>query len=252
MTRALDVRVFSPHSAPAMQLSVRDAARLLDTTERAIYRWIAEGAIPCHRVQDQYRFNRAELLEWATAHGLRVSVEIFQSLDARDARGAGFADSLDRGGIHYDVPGEDRADVLRAVVALLPVPDGPGAVDRDFLYQVLLSREAQCSTGVGDGIALPHVRHPVVLHAPEPSITLCFLARAVDFGALDGKPVHTLFTIISDTTRTHLHLLSRLSASLHDPAFRALVARRAPASALLADARRVETSFPRPGGGPAA
>src|SRR5438034_985186 len=62
-------------------------------------------------------------------------------------------------------------------------------------------REALQSTGVGDGIAIPHVRNPIVLHVSRPMITLCFLERPIDFGALDGKPVHVLFSLISPTVR---------------------------------------------------
>ena len=50
-----------------MKLSVRDAAVLLNVTEKTIYRWIKQGVIPAYQINDQYRFNRAELLEWATS-----------------------------------------------------------------------------------------------------------------------------------------------------------------------------------------
>ena len=60
----------------------------------------------------------------------------------------------------------------------------PDEVDREFLFQVLVAREALEPTAIGDGIAIPHVRNPIVLHVPEPAITLCFLEAAVDFGAL--------------------------------------------------------------------
>ena len=44
--------------------------------------------------------------------------------------------------------------------------------------------------------------------------TLCFLEHPIEFGALDGQPVHTLFTIVSPTIKAHLHLLSRLAFAL--------------------------------------
>ena len=59
-----------------MKLTVRDAAQL-SVTEKTIYRWIKQGAIPAYQVNEQYRFNRAELLEWATSRRLKVSPEIF-------------------------------------------------------------------------------------------------------------------------------------------------------------------------------
>ena len=42
----------------------------------------------------------------------------------------------------------------------------PEEVDREFLFQALLARETLASTGVGDGIAIPHLRNPIVLHLP--------------------------------------------------------------------------------------
>src|SRR5216683_918619 len=79
---------------------------------------------------------------------------------------------------------------------------------------------------VGDGVAIPHVRNPIVLHVSRPAVTLAFLSQPVDFGALDGKPVHVLFSIISPTNRAHLQLLSRLSFVLHDGKLRKTVARQ--------------------------
>ena len=51
-----------------MQLGVREAARLLGVSEKTIYRWIKEGRLPAYRINEQHRFNRAELLECLRAH----------------------------------------------------------------------------------------------------------------------------------------------------------------------------------------
>lgn len=228
-----------------MILTVREAAKLLDTTEREIYRWISEGSIPVHKIHDQHRFNRAELLEWATAKGVRVSVSDFtapESVGSAALSALSLADALARGGVHEHVEGDDRDSVLRAVVERMPVV----GEDRELLFDVLVAREALGSTGVGDGIAIPHVRSPVVLHLTEPSITLSYLDHAVDFGAIDGKPVHTVFSIVTPTIRSHLHLLSLLAASLHDKGFRDAVMGKAPGSKIVQEARRVERAFAEP------
>src|SRR5438128_2157857 len=75
---------------------------------------------------------------------------------------------------------------LRALVQVLPLPE---SIDRELLLALFRAREASASTAVGDGIAIPHVRNPIVLHVARPVITLAFLSHPVDFGALDGKPV---------------------------------------------------------------
>ena len=50
-------------------IDVRDSARLLNVSEKTIYRWVKQGKLPAYRINEQYRFNRAELLEWATSSG---------------------------------------------------------------------------------------------------------------------------------------------------------------------------------------
>ncbi|HXV36244.1 MAG TPA: PTS sugar transporter subunit IIA [Myxococcota bacterium] len=202
------------------KLTVREAAGLLNASEKSVYRWIKQGRLPAYRINDQYRINRAELLEWATARKLHVSPEIFAEPESEAGLPPTLEDALRAGGIHYRVGGHDTASVLHAVVDTIPLPED---VDREFLFQVLLAREALGSTAIGDGIAIPHVRNPIVLHLSRPSVTLCFLERPVDFGALDGQPVSTLFTLISPTVRAHLHLLSLLAFALRDPGFRAAV-----------------------------
>jgi len=202
------------------KLTVREAAGLLSASEKSVYSWIKKGLLPAHRINDQYRINRAELLEWATARKIHVSPEIFAEPESEAGAPPTLEDALRAGGIHYRISGHDKASVLRAVVDSINLPDD---VDREFLYQVLLAREALGSTGIGDGIAIPHVRNPIVLHLSRPTVTLCFLERPVDFGALDGQPVSTLFTLISPTVRAHLHLLSRLSFALRHPNFNAAV-----------------------------
>jgi PTS system nitrogen regulatory IIA component len=223
-----------------MKLAVRDAAQLLNVTEKTIYRWIKQGVIPAYQINDQYRFNRAELLEWATSRKIQVSPEIFAEPEGGEAPPPSLSEALRAGGVHYRVGGTDKASVLHGVVDMMKLPE---EVDREFLYQVLLAREALGSTGIGEGIAIPHVRNPIVLHLARPMVTLCFLERAVDFGALDGQPVTTLFSLISPTVRAHLHLLSRLGFALRDPDFKNAVLRQSPREEILEALRRVELSM---------
>jgi nitrogen PTS system EIIA component len=225
-----------------VKLSVGDVAKMLNVAEGDVYRWIREGTIPVHRVSDHYRFHRAELLEWATSRGMSVSPEEFHTPTKDGESMPRFSDSLERGGVHAGVRGGDRESVLHAIVELLPIEDD----DRDLLYDFLVAREALGSTGIGDGIAIPHVRNPVVLHVAHPSITLCYLEKPVDFAAIDKKPVSTVFLLVSRTIRSHLYLLSRLAVALHDPRFKAAVLRRAPKDELLAEARRIEAGGSAP------
>jgi nitrogen PTS system EIIA component len=219
-----------------MTLSVRDVAKLLDVSEKTVYRWVSQQKLPASKMGDQYRFNRAELLEWATANQMRVSPQIFHENASEEV--VRLEDSLRSGGVFYRVAGTDKESVIREVVQIIPLPE---EVDRPFLLEVLLARESLGSTGVGDGIAIPHVRNPIVMHIQRPMIALCFLEHSIDFAAIDGKPVHTLFTIVSPTTRAHLKLLSALAYALRDGEFAATIVRQALREDVFAAAKRIDS-----------
>jgi nitrogen PTS system EIIA component len=139
-----------------------------------------------------------------------------------------------------------REAALRAVVEHMPLP---AAVDREFFLGVLLAREDMASTGVGEGVAIPHVRNAIVLPISEPVITLGLLETPVDFGAVDGQPVFALFALVCPSVRMHLHLLSRLAFALRDTAFRSALDRRAPAEEIIAAARAAESAVGASGRG---
>ena len=149
--------------------------------------------------------------------------------------------ALLRGGLHDDLPGQTRAEVLAAVSALPGIPAG---VDRRVLRDLLVSREELASTGIGRGVAVPHPRDPLVVHVDEPVVLLCFLRQPVDFQAIDGLPVRVLFTVFSPSVRIHLRLLARLAWLLHDERLGQLLIRRAPASDILGRIATLEHEIP--------
>jgi PTS system nitrogen regulatory IIA component len=146
---------------------------------------------------------------------------------------------LEAGGIHLNVQGADRSAVLREVVRLLPLP---ADVDREFVGAVLEAREAMGSTGIGDGIAIPHVRNPILLQVNEPRVMLCLLRHPIEFAAIDGKPVFALFTVVSSTVPAHLRTLAQLGYALRDPALRARLEAREDPARILARIRELETA----------
>jgi PTS system nitrogen regulatory IIA component len=224
-----------------MQLTVKDAARLLSVSEKTVYRWIKQEVIPVYRINEQLRFNRAELLEWATSRRIQVSPEIFLEAEKPQTPLPSLTEALKAGGVSYRLGGHDKPSVLRALIEVIRLPE---EVDREFLFQVLLARESLGSTGIGDGIAIPHVRNPIVLHVTRPLIALCFLENPIPFGAIDGQPVTTLFALISPTVRGHLHMLSRLSFVLQNATFREALKRQASREELMALLAEAEGALP--------
>lgn len=224
-----------------MQWSVRDVAEQLSVSERMVLRWVNHNGLPASRIGGRLYFNRAELLEWATSHNLKVPPALFYGENEEREQLPAFSEALAGGGVFHDVGGTDKPSVLRAIVDLLRLPDG---VDRELLYRMLLAREALASTAVGDGIAVPHPRNPIVLRVTQPLVTLCLLANPVNFGALDRLPVYALFTLVSSSPRIHLHLLARLAYMLRQSDFKLRISERSSAADIMAEARRVEAAIP--------
>lgn len=220
-----------------MNLSVKEAARLLSVSEKTIYRWIKQDIVPAYRVHESYRFNRSELIEWATSRRMGVSPDAFGEPLTDELPLPLLSEALEAGGVYYRIGGTTREEVLADTVVHLRLPD---EVDRDYLRQVLIAREKIASTAIGDGIAIPHPRNPVLLHASRPTVTLCFLEQPVDFFSLDGQPVEVLFTLIAPSLRFHLHLLSMLGFVLHDRSFRKLLKEQASREQLFTTLKRVE------------
>ncbi|PLY02850.1 MAG: PTS fructose transporter subunit IIA [Desulfuromonas sp.] len=225
-----------------MNLSVREAAHILSVTEKTIYRWIKQDLVPAYRVNGQYRFNQSELIEWATSRRMGVSPVAFAEPEAAAMPLPTLTGSLEAGGIIYRLDGDTRNRALEGLVNNLRLMDG---VDKDYLLKVLIAREELASTGVGDGIAIPHPRNPVLLHTTQPTVTLAFLENPVDFHALDGLPVRALFCVISPTLRAHLHLLSMLGYALKDPGFRNAVEQTECREAIFNSLRKVKQDMGR-------
>ena len=195
----------------SMMLDVKEVAKLMSVSEKTVYRWISKKEIPAYKIGEGYRFNRVELLEWATARKINISYQIFDEAVESVSTMPTLAEIISSGGIYYKVPGSDKESVLKSIVDIINLPDD---VDKEFLVSALISRENLGTTAIGDGIAIPHVRNPIIFNINKPVLALCFLEKAIDFDALDKKPVDTLFIIVTHNVRSHLYYLSRLSYAL--------------------------------------
>jgi len=216
-----------------VQLTIREAATILRVPVATVHRWIRDRGLPAVKFNEQYRLNQVDLLVWAQTNHVLLDPE---QLPVKEPTAPTVSGALVRGGIHRHLAGNDRQQVLLAAIAAMPLPN---ELDRAQLAQMLSAREALGSTSVGNGIAIPHARHPIVLPLGMPLLSLGFLQQPVEFGAQDGVKVHTLFTMITPTIRIHLHFLARLAFALGGD-FGRRVAERADDAAILEALRAAE------------
>jgi len=194
-----------------------------------IERWIRQGRIPIQRSGADVIFTHAALEKWAATHNLPFSLNGNQADDLPPEALDSLASAMQRGKVCHRVAGEDAGEVLRSVVACI---DFLSADIQDELLEKLIEREQLASTGIGNGIAIPHPRDPLSRPPETPVITTCFLEKPVDFNAIDDQPVSVFFLLISPTVKHHLHLLSRLSFCIRDKAFVAFLRAHPDAAAL--------------------
>ncbi len=223
-----------------MHLNIREVSKLLKVSEKKVNEWIRRGILRADRVNHQYQLHRSDLLERTSSREIDVRAEIFSASEPAGSHAPSLTGALRAGGIFRGLHGADKPAVLRAIVETLALPPN---VNRESVSQLLLAREAIGSTAIGEGIAIPHVRRPILLSGSRASISLCFLEHPIDFGAFDGKPVFAIFLLISPTARTHLHLLSGLSFALHDSNLKAALARSATSVEILDEFQRVEDAM---------
>lgn len=225
-----------------MQLTLRQAAPYFNADETTLRGWIKKRGLPVHKVNEQLYLNPVELWQWAMENGVVVSRRLLDDARQVAEEVPPLSELLQAGGMHTDVGGEERSGVLREVVARLPLPPD---YDREFLVTVLEAREAMGSTGIGDGIAIPHARNPILLHVEQPLVALCLLRHPVEFEAVDGLPVHALFVVISPSVPVHLKILARLGLVLRDAELRQLLKTRGSLSDVR---RRIQELETRPTG----
>ena len=122
-----------------------------------------------------------------------------------------FTDLLPAAHIAFGLDALDKDAVLEALVGL--VATTPAVRDAPALLAAVRAREASLSTGVGDGLALPHAYSDA---ATEAVAALAVLPDGVDFEALDGAPVRIAILLAGppDGRAAHVRLLSRVSRVL--------------------------------------
>lgn len=118
---------------------------------------------------------------------------------------------LDARSIQVGVVASDKTDLLNKLVASFAGRDGVG--DIQTLTDAVFEREAMLSTGVGDGIALPHAKTAA---ATKTLATLATTSSPIEFDSFDNQPVRLVFMLIGppNASRDHIRILGRISRLL--------------------------------------
>jgi PTS system nitrogen regulatory IIA component len=196
-----------------MDLKIKDVADLLNVSETTIRRWLVDGKIPAYRINHQYRFNRFEIEDWVMKQKLskgsqRSSItEINSKQTSRGSKQFSLYRAIHKGGIFYDVPGNTKEEIIKTTMKHLASEIN---LDSDVISDLLLDREKLQPTALNNGFAIPHTRD-LLLNAHYDVVSVVFPKNPIEYGALDNKPVHTLFFLFASDDRRHLNLLAKIA-----------------------------------------
>jgi len=128
------------------------------------------------------------------------------------------SDFVVREAILVDLKATGKEEAIREIVRSLLDPGKLAEADLEGVARAILNREELGSTGIGQGVAVPHTRHPKVDRLIG---TVALSKQGVDFAALDGEPVDILFLLVSPPNQPgdHLRALENISRHLKDERF---------------------------------
>jgi mannitol/fructose-specific phosphotransferase system IIA component (Ntr-type) len=146
------------------------------------------------------------------------------------SRRPSLSEMLEADAIQLHLSGQNRDAVLGELVdQIKEIVGRPEA--KQTLLRALQEREQLHSTGIGDGVALPHARNALVGLVDHPIIIFGRHDTGIPYSAIDGVPAKLFFLLIAPTVTQHLAMLARLSRILRNPKLRkSLLAAENPAN----------------------
>lgn len=197
-----------------MDLNTKDISHLLMLPEKEVLQLVKKKEIPFQNLHDKVVFNKQQIIEWALGHNLAINVSGHHKLKEYHIDSLGSL--LDKDCFHYHCQLTESAYIEQMISKI----NFEKNIDREIIIQLLKSRESLMSTAIGNGISLPHPRIPLMVGKNKPLINFFFPNKPLDLKSIDGKPVHTLILLISQTIKQHLSLIAHLSFLLSKETFR--------------------------------
>ena len=144
---------------------------------------------------------------------------------------------IHRGGVYDNIEGNTPEEIYDKISRIMSLPDD---VMPETVYKALCAREQVLSTAVGNGLALPHARAPIMKSEDEQRICVVYLKNPIDMKAPDDRKVSVMFVLLTFNSQSHLKILSCLVTLFRKPQFRRLLEKKAGEAELLAAVRQLD------------
>jgi len=198
-----------------VDLEMQDVSELLQLSLEEVEELASSGKLPAYRLDKSapYRFSKIEIEEW-----MMKSDVAFKPKEESAGRTAGFAHfglyrALTKGAVLTDLTTTTKEGLIRETMDRTA---DKLELDAAVLSDLLLDRESLMPTALGHGVGVPHARD-FLLEKQHDLIILVFPKEPIDYGALDGEKVHSLFFLFACQDKRHLHLLAKLAHFTSQP-----------------------------------
>jgi nitrogen PTS system EIIA component len=144
---------------------------------------------------------------------------------------------IHKGGVYDNIDGTSPEEIYKTVSTIIPLPVD---MTHEAVYDALCAREHVLSTAVGNGIALPHARAPLMKNENDQEICIVYLKNPIDMKAPDERKVFVMFVLLTYNSQSHLKILSNLVTLFRKPQFRKLLEKHAGEAELLNAIRELD------------
>ena len=195
-------------------MTIADVATILQVSEKTITRMLQDGSIPGFKIANQWRFHPEDFHRWL--------------LDKRRGKG-GNARSGDKGTplgepapsplsrmtdedlVLPGLPSGSKEETLARMAEPLL---GRGVIaDAGRFVEGLMDRERMMTTGIGGGLAIPHLRRPAEVPVERPLAVIGVSRDGIGWDSIDGRPVHLVILPVAGDETTHLKTLAAIRST---------------------------------------
>lgn len=187
-----------------MDLTIQEVSTLLQVSEDQITTWLDEGKIPAYKIQDEVRFSREEIEDFV----VRSHHEVNRDQEfAVGMQHFNLFRAIHKGFVFDNIEGSTKEEIIRNTMSAIAKDLD---INPDGVADLLLEREEKMSTALNEGVALPHTRD-FLLNKTHDIVAIVYPKEPIDYGALDQKPVHTLFFMFACQDKRHLNLIAKIA-----------------------------------------
>jgi nitrogen PTS system EIIA component len=197
---------------PFRNMTIEELARHIGMDARVVRKWAERGKLPGQMVGGEWRFNRAQMLDWLQREMHGLDEQHLRNLERamRDETSEYVIGAhLGLEGVELNLPARSRPSVLRELVKLAERTEL--VYDPASIIEALEEREALAPTALPRGQAFPHPRRPLPYALEESLVCIAQVPGGIPFGAPDGRLTDLFVLVCATDERQHLGMLARLA-----------------------------------------